>query len=322
MNILIASDKNYLQYAYVMLVSLLENNPNDHIDLYYIHYDLDDTSIEKFKRFFSKYDMAATFLKYDFSRIEMLKTCSHIARATYLKIICADVLPEEIHRVIYLDPDIIVTKSLADLYTTDLRDFFLGAVVEYDWDNERHMALNIPNEYKLFNAGVMLIDLEKFRSHGVSKRVMSYAVEHRDRILFGDQCAFNAVLYNKWLALHPRWNVSGWITGLSNDKSHQVPEEIAAALSDPAVIHYNGGIILLGGLNDHPFKVQYRHYLRKTPFRYSIPLGGWYRHNRLKIKTRAAFLMRKSIIRLPKRVQKALPHGLTHRLGITNSERS
>jgi lipopolysaccharide biosynthesis glycosyltransferase len=321
-NILVTTDKNYLPYAYVMLVSLLENNGTSHINLYYIHYDIDDASIEKFNRFFSKYDMTVTFLKCDFKRVEGLKTFLYVTPASYLRIISPDILPETVSRILYLDPDIIVAKSLTDLYDTDLGDCFFGAVEDLDSGNERYEPLNIPGEYGYFNTGVMLIDLDKFRSHRVSGQVIDYALAYPNRIQWADQDALNAVLYDKRLALHPRWNLQTLVASRYENRSHASHVEFLEAVSQPAVIHYVGGLKPWQPSYDHPLKGLYWHYIRKTPYKYSGSLKYWGKYIIWKPKNIAGFLIRESVLRLPKRMQNALPRALIRRLRIAPTERS
>jgi lipopolysaccharide biosynthesis glycosyltransferase len=321
MNILVTTDKNYLRHAYAMLVSLLENNDTNHVELYYIHYDIDNASIDRFKKFFSQYNIAVTFLKYDFSRLEELKTGFHFTHATYLRIISPDILPEEISRILYLDPDIIVRKPLTDLYNTELGGCYLGAVSEGHLYTDKHRALDIPKGYKCFSSGVLLIDLEKFRSHNVSKQVMEYALRYADKLLLADEDALNAVLYDKFLALHPRWNAYASIICRHHDISHPLYKEIQQAISDPAIIHFTGTEKPWLPSCDHPLKELYWHYVKMTPYKYSSYLKYWGKYIVWKPKNIAAFLVRELILQLPPSVRRMIPHRLTHRLKIAASEK-
>jgi lipopolysaccharide biosynthesis glycosyltransferase len=312
MNILVATDRNYLQYAYVMLVSLLENNKDSHVDIFCIHYDIDDISIKKFKRFFSRYDATVTFIKYDVSRIIGLKTGYHFTHAMYLKVICPELLPKTVTKILYLDPDIIVTKPLADLYNTDLGGCFLGAVEDFNFDNRNDSSPAVPNRYAYFNSGVMLIDLDKFRSHDVSKQVMDYAVNHRETLVWPDQDALNAVLREKRFPLHHRWNFYRRPT--ANNKSPSAAEGISTALSDPAIIHYVGSVKPWHHLCDHPLKWHYWRYVKKTPYRYSQPFRCWYEGTLHKSKVRIASLMQGIILRLSPPLRRLIPRLLADRL--------
>ncbi len=297
MNILVTTDRNYLQHAYAMLVSLLENNPNDHIDLYYIHYDLDDTSINTFKNFFSHYNMSVTFLRYDVSKLEGLKLSNKITHATYLRIISPDILPKNVKRILYLDPDIIVKKHLVDLYRTDLRECYIAAVDNYDPKIYRNPLLNIPEEYSFFNSGVMLIDIESFRRERISEKVLDFAKTMDAKFVYHDQDALNATLYDKWICLHPKWNVHTRVVQLSSESSRLHNREIREAITDPAIIHFTSRPKPWEYLCTSPFYNEYWRYLKKTPYRGFKPLGFSYQN-----------LFRKSLLKvliylIPKRIK-------------------
>ncbi len=276
MNILVTTDRNYLQHAYVMLVSLLENNRNDHIDLYYIHYDLDDKSLGEFIAFFSKRNMTTIFLRADKEEFRKLYTSAHITPAVYLRIRCADLLPRKVKRILYLDPDIIVKKPLADLYRTDFGECYVAAADNYDLKIHRNPVLSIPEEYNYFNSGVMLIDVEKFRRERISEKVLDFAKKMGTKLELWDQDAFNAILYDKWICLHPRWNVHTDVIQISRENSRLNTREIREALADPSIIHFTGTPKPWEYLCTSPFCNEYRRYLRRTPYRGFKPLGFSY----------------------------------------------
>jgi lipopolysaccharide biosynthesis glycosyltransferase len=303
-----------MKHAYVMLVSLLENNRNEHINLFYFHYDLDDTSIHKFKRFFNKYDVTVNFIRCDFRRIEGLKSGRYFTEAAYLRVLSPDLLPKAVKRVLYLDPDIIVTTSLSELYNTDLGDCYFGAVEDVDSGEDKYNTLNIPAEYGYFNSGVLLIDMERFRKHRISTQVMRYASAHPDKIQCADQDPLNVVLYDKRFSLHPRWNLQILPFARHRARPQSLYTEFQDAVSQPAVIHYLGAIKPWHYLCDHPRKELYWHYVRKTPYRFSEPLKYWYRYILWKPKNIAGSVLRGLILHSPAAVRRLVPQALKHRL--------
>jgi lipopolysaccharide biosynthesis glycosyltransferase len=313
MNILVATDKNYLPYTYTMLVSLLENNRGNRVNLFYISYDIDDMSIDRFKRFFAPYNVIITFLKYDRSPIAGLKTGFHFSHAMYLRIVSPDIIPETVNRILYLDSDTIVMKSLTDVYNTDLDGRFIGAVV----NGNHKMKENAPDEHAYFYSGVMLIDLDKFRSNDISGRVLDYASRHYDNLVWPDQDALNAILYDKCLALHPRWNIQSSMINGSTGMSGLPSGEILEAISEPGIIHYEGTGKPWQPFCSHPYKDLFWHYVRQTPYRYSIRLQYWCRYGIWKPKNIGASLLRRLVSCLPKRLaQRLVPGALGKRLGI------
>jgi lipopolysaccharide biosynthesis glycosyltransferase len=267
MNILVTTDRNYLQHAYVMLASLLENNPDAPIDIFYLHYDIDDMSQAKFKDFFSSGNIRITFLKIGKEKLQGLRGNFYITIAAYLRVLCPDLLPDTVRRILYLDPDMIVKKPLADLYATDLGQSYLAAVAEYKLGARRKPVLKIPDEYEYFNSGVMVIDIEKFRQEKISKKVLDFSRKTSVELICCDQDALNAVLYDKWMMLHPRWNVLGEVDGEFPDLSTQIGREIRGATDDPAIIHFAGKPKPWEYCCRNPFRKEYWYYLGKTPYR-------------------------------------------------------
>jgi lipopolysaccharide biosynthesis glycosyltransferase len=266
-NILVTTDRNYLQHAYVMLVSLLENNPDNPINIFYLYYGIDDESLSEFRDYFSRTNVKIILLKANKEDLQGLHATHYVTAAAYLRIRCADLLPKTVKKILYLDPDIIVKKSLADLYATDLGECYLAAVAEYDLGARRKPVLHIPDTYAYFNSGVMLIDVEKFRSERISEKVLDFSRKMGAELIHYDQDALNAVLYDKWMLLHPKWNVLREVVRKSRDKSKQISREIREAADDPAIIHFTGEPKPWEYRCQSRFRKEYWYYLRKTPYK-------------------------------------------------------
>ncbi|WP_084797857.1 glycosyltransferase family 8 protein [Neobacillus mesonae] len=84
--------------------------------------------------------------------------------------------------------------------------------------------LSIPAEYTYFNAGVLLMNLQKWRENKISSQVIQYIKEHPKLIKLMDQDALNAVLYDKCLKLEPKWNYTKGVMKRYN-------------LDNPAIVH-------------------------------------------------------------------------------------
>lgn len=67
--------------------------------------------------------------------------------------------------------------------------------------------MKISDTAKYFNSGIMIIDVEEWRRNSISEKVISFINNNsKDMFVFHDQDALNAILYDKWYGLHPRWN--------------------------------------------------------------------------------------------------------------------
>lgn len=183
------------------------------------------------------------------------KAGGHLSAATYCKVLVPELLgplPEE--KALYLDCDVIVTGDLSPLWRADITGFALAAVADIGGE-ARKRALSIPGHLPYFNAGVLLFNLKKWREEGLSDKVMAYAAKHRDRLVFHDQDALNAVLHRDWLELPAEWNVQTNMLARSYRGTRP---------SRPMLIHYTGTSKPWHYDNVHPYKREYDAYSRLT----------------------------------------------------------
>ncbi|WP_022760444.1 glycosyltransferase family 8 protein [Butyrivibrio sp. AD3002] len=223
MNILVSTDETYVFQTLVMLESLFSTNEGD-IKVYALLRNVND----RCKKWMKKYvEQRGHFLKIiniedsDYGIIgadrysEAIKSTHHLTMAAYNRLLCTVKLDEKIDRVIYLDSDMIITKSLSELYSQDL-DEYAAAVVEgftfidFDYmllannDVERTKATikfaqqfrrqnNIEFGAKYFNSGMMVINLDYLRKHDFVSRVKKHIMEH-ECTADADQSVLNVVI--------------------------------------------------------------------------------------------------------------------------------
>lgn len=167
MNVAIGIDKNYIDPAIVMVVSLLENNESI-VKLYILHNKLNYEDIRKFELLLKKYhyknEVISIRVKMDWG--ESAPKYAYIPIETYLNVVAPNYLPSNIDRVLYLDPDIIINKSIVGFYNQELEGVcIVAARDQYITDNDRDFRnnLNIKGYTDYINAGVILFNLELCR---------------------------------------------------------------------------------------------------------------------------------------------------------------
>jgi len=171
-------------------------------------------------------------------------------------------------RVLYLDSDLIATDDLAPLWKTPLADHLLGAVTNPIYPFMRphfRLDLGIERAEDYFNSGVLLMNLERMRSEDLTSQVCSFA-RARPELGAPDQDALNVVCRDRWLRLHPRWNVQSTLFELMPAELPLAPEQVAEALAAPAVIHYIGPSKPWHYLCTHPRRSMYFAHARGTPW--------------------------------------------------------
>ena len=162
--ILATLDKNYIPYFNVMLSSLLYSNPEEYFNIYIQHTTHEDRDLEESRKLLGERGEIFPVAVCEDS-LESAPTTDRYPKEIYYRIFAAKYLPENINRVLYLDPDLVVNKSLAELYGMPMGTAFFAAASHIGnllhFINE--LRLDINSEMPYINSGVMLIDLNAAR---------------------------------------------------------------------------------------------------------------------------------------------------------------
>ena len=144
--------------------------------------------------------------------------------AMYYRFLLPDIVDSD--RIIYLDSDTMVRRSLLDLYRVDLGVHPLAAMQDYSLTyhmrdhgipiNYKGRKISV-NEYyaeildfpltttRYFNSGVLVMDLARWRELGIAERCFTFCREFGE-LNMADQDAANHILRGDFMAIDPRWN--------------------------------------------------------------------------------------------------------------------
>jgi len=164
----------------------------------------------------------------------------------YYRMFLGEALPETIERVIFLDADVLVEGDLAELWSSPFDGYTLQAVPDaygelLHTSRLRKMGVAYPHGARFFNAGVLLIDLCRWRERDVGRQASELLWKYGVRFYGRDQDALNCVLADDWKALPPSWNLHELPHMLFCwDTSGQSPAELRRTFSEPNIIHFVG----------------------------------------------------------------------------------
>lgn len=260
LDIVFLTDINYLPYFTVALTSLLENNLNIVNHIFLVH-DIDNldnfsTILNFFK---TTYKKNIELVKIDGSAFNNYTLTHQLTKATYFRLHFANLLPQEIDKILFLDSDIIVNASLRDLIDLDFTnpddpsmEYFVYAVDHKFTPQEIARLHDLKfTGTKYFNAGVLLINLKKWRQDDATQKLISTLEMYNDKILWADQDIMNLVFDNQWGELDYSYNAYS----VSRHMDH-----------NQKIIHYIGASKPWHFRNRHPNKKLYWHYQKLTPF--------------------------------------------------------
>lgn len=252
-------DHAYVRYCSVTLVSICRNNASNHIVAHILSRGLTADDKRVMQGIVSEYDAELCFYEPDEGLLEGFRihaSGSHISLVTYYRCMLADYLPMDLHRVIYLDSDILVIGSLEDFWQLPMRGAPVVAVEDAAADDVlRYETLCYPNKDSYFNAGVLLIDLDWWRANNVGQKCIAYYRKYPERIKFNDQDLLNSLFHGHvcWASL--RYNAQ---EGFYRQRYTHY-EEHKDALEHPIVVHYT---------NRKPWDWDSTHPMRQLFFQY------------------------------------------------------
>lgn len=230
-HIAIAFDQNYLHPFYALVTSILKNNRDASLHFHTIVTGVADDEKETIRKYVEASDATIAFYAVDEALIKKFVITGKWSSAVYYRLFFPLLVPEGIERLLYLDSDTIVNRSLDGLYNNFLGEHPVAAVPDIYVKVQPLLNIHVDGEY--FNSGVMLIDIARWKSQRVTESAIDYLTAYPERILFVDQCALNAVLHRNWQPLPERFNLL----------FSYVPDDLAASqvddyLRDKVVIHF------------------------------------------------------------------------------------
>ena len=280
LNVVFSSDDNYAQHLGAAMYSLLKKNPNfKRIHIFIINNDItkkNKKNISEILKDFSNSDI--TWINFnewkDKLKVNMIWD---ISISTYARIFLGSMLPKEIERVLYLDCDMIVCQNLKELWECDLDTAILGAVQDTISDGTKFaVGKDVTQPY--FNAGMLLIDLKKWREVKIEELCLEFLEKKKGSVVHHDQGILNGVLNGKWYRLPIGYNLmtihyiftSKQIQRFFKDHSEfYLKEEVNEALENPKILHFTPSFTCRPWVKgcQHPLKQIYWENLENTPWK-------------------------------------------------------
>lgn len=285
MDILYTLNDKFVPQVAAGICSICENNKDiDNITFYLISKEITDENKNKLLEFVKKYNRKLIIKElgdikkyFDFEFDTTGWNSIVLARLLLDKF-----LPETLEKVLYLDGDTIVRGNLKDLWDTNIDDYVLGASIEPTVDKNRKKDLGL--EFKpYYNAGVLLVNLKRWREKKAGKIILDYYKEHNGKLFANDQDAINGSLNDDIYTLLPKYNFYNifyqysykFLNNLMKPVKYIKKEDFKECVKNPIIIHYLGEERPWRKGNHHKYKKDYEKYLKLTPWNNTPNENGW-----------------------------------------------
>jgi lipopolysaccharide biosynthesis glycosyltransferase len=262
-NVCFACDLGYVQHAAVAITSLLRNTKTAKRVTVHLLHDFKETGpLDCLNEIAQSYGAALSphAISDDFSK---RKLGFHFTPAIYYRINLPRILPA-VDQCLYLDCDLVVCGDVCELWASDLENRPIAAVEE-PGGSANNARLRLPKNGLYFNSGVLMLNMAAWREQNISSQVNDFIEQNQQLLLMPDQDALNAVLHDRWVPLHPRWNVQTCMFTEAASR-YSNPVALAEAIRNPAIIHYSTSSKPWHYMNNHPMKNRYYQYSTTIPW--------------------------------------------------------
>jgi len=212
-NVAIASDESYLPGAIGALASVrIALEESFDLNVIFLHDGLSEASQEKCRLSVQKISGSTNFefvkIDQDFSRFPRFPGATQL---TYARLLLPDFT--KCPRLLYLDADIMVLKSIAPLFEMEIHDSGVAGVIEpgirtIGADFQLGCPFSVNLEAPYFNAGFLVLDMIKIKKNGLFDRAFSILNQYPEFCKIWDQSPLNYV-------------VNGCFTVLDSDHNFQ-----------------------------------------------------------------------------------------------------
>lgn len=200
-NILMAINQKYILQMKTLICSLGINNKNV-IDIYLLHSELNQGTIEELKGLTKKFCGGTLHeIKLDKMFLKNAKILNHFSIEMYYRIFASEYLPDDIERILWLDADIVCLRDLKEFYDSKMDEKSIMVCMHREKNEEfpkvnaeaiERLALDRTKGY--FNSGVILMDMRKIRENFNHKYTCELLEKYKKKLIYPDQDILN-ILY-------------------------------------------------------------------------------------------------------------------------------
>lgn len=256
-SVVLTCDGNYLKFASVTIQSIIENNKNQHLDLIILASDINEWDKNSLLEQANNESISiriidiSSIFKEIFGNFN-LKSKKYWKLSMYYRLLIPFIF-DQYDSILYMDCDMILTKSLSRIFNTDFDDNEIIAVqdlypltitgkTKQKWASKLlNSGLRDPEKY--FNSGMIYFNINKINAQSYLNQLRSILSSHPELI---DQDVLNIVFQNKTKFIGPEYNLCP--TDYTNTDRLKIFKEnhpnyyftFINAFKDPCILHYCG----------------------------------------------------------------------------------
>ncbi len=197
MNLLFSIDDRFWRQMLTVLNSIRLNSQSCQIDVYVIQ-SQKLAHTKEIKQICELWGMHYHPIVIKDEEFDQAPVTDRYPKTIYYRLLAHQYLPKQLHRILYLDADVLCINDVGSLYDTDLDGYLYASAIHTGLTG----TTEVINKIRLqnfdadgyYNSGVLLINLDLIRQQVHAEDIYEYIREHV--LLLPDQDVLNA-LYGK-----------------------------------------------------------------------------------------------------------------------------
>ena len=270
MNICLSSNDNYIEHLATTMTSVLMTaRPTDYFNFFILDGGISKKNKKKILELKNIRGCYIEFIAIDVNKFKTFPIrIEYMSLETYFRYLIP-ILKPELERILYLDCDTIVLRSLNDLYNMNFENNYLIAVKD-SWFIEQNPFYKKYYIGKPFNAGVLLINNKKWWKDDISAKLFEATNLLKNDLQHEDQDVLNYLFKDKVKFVDISYNLQTFSLATEKFEGNST-REIQHYIFEPVIVHYTG--------KDkpwttsecmHPYASQYFKFKAFSPFKKNI----------------------------------------------------
>lgn len=239
-DIVFCVDDKYSNYIAVTILSIVDNNPDNILNIHVITDSISNKNRKKLFELSNQYhNLDIKILIIDDSEINKLPSTNGWTSHTWYRFLIPKLLSSNISKVLYLDADTLVVGDLSPLFHLEMTDRSIAATPEANYFNiEYYKRLSYDISKGYICAGVMMMNLDYWRKHNITEESLNWAKNNRNLIKLLDQDVVNYICRDSKIILPLKYGVIQWYFTEENFYQDHYLEELKESVLNPVIIHY------------------------------------------------------------------------------------
>lgn len=272
MNILYSTDENYAKICMASIWSLLDSNKFvEKMKIYIIDNQITENTKKEMK------DLIENKYKRELVLISCEEICKDLEKnndypiSSYARLFIQDFIKEE--KIIYIDCDTLVKGNIESLWNCKLKEYWIGGIQD-PLPYYLKKAVEMEGQERYINAGVLLINLNKWREIDFKSKVIKFIKEHNKNVVHHDQGIINGICKGKILYLDPKYNLMPEMIMMNEKQLKKLykmekfykEKQLKKAREKPVIVHFISKFYNRPWFKEctHPYKDEFLNYYKKV----------------------------------------------------------